>query len=62
MREWGRMGRSTRQRWNVLLDLLRGKWRCVVGVAEAGFGASGVPAEGIMGSMTLSEVSETGGS
>lgn len=53
------MGRSIGQRWNVLLDLLRGKWRCVVGVAEAGFRASGAPAEEVIGTTDISEVSET---
>lgn len=53
-------GEIDRQRWNVLLDLLRGKWGCIVGVAEAGFGASGAPVEEVMGSMALSKVSETG--
>lgn len=30
---------------NFILDLLRGKWRCVVGMAQAGVGVPGAPAE-----------------
>lgn len=53
------MGRSIGQRWNFLLDLLIGRWRCVVGVAEAGFGASGASVEGVVDTKALSEVSDT---
>lgn len=34
---------------HLILDLLRGEWRCVVGMAEAEVRAPGAPAKGVMG-------------